>query len=625
MADLSDDFQLLIRKSCEEGLEQCQALPNLPQLAPLLAEQTPSAQFQVLKKFLLEAVHHSAERAAPQESFDTGGVPQERDVIRAAAACIGLEPWQGGLLELRSAKAAVILGRKQSTVRRQDWRQKFIKKLVGAVYDFLDDDDAIAKFVKAHRPIRQPVSDSESRVLSAVTELQPSALQPGYVHRPELEARFRQLVDDGAKLIVFSGLPGMGKTWLAQELSMQTHPDHVQAPLIRIVRGQIEITDLQAALVTSAIESRQAIADDPREYLAMLLCDDHAPLFTILDGVESADELHTLLPAGGARHVVLATCRDRGKAPPEHCRFLKVSEMEPEEAAKMAHKRLPALTEADTNQLASTLNCYPLVIRYACALIDQQRIPVAQFCHDLDVNPGIAGQIYADHDTTLLAVLQRMVSAIEAIDKGALKLLMVIASCNMRSAMDRNILWRYASACYNQNQPLAPTRFAQSMDLLERFSLIESKIISGYSPSEDVAMHQLTKRLLKQEVVGDELGVIALDFTYLSMTYTLETGMSRELRLLPGDVAAETVMTHLIMIVLCGEVIINNHPPGAIAKIAPEVRPGVESYLAFLILRANDGLGKAGLNWRLPLRWVEWAKTCMREHGKLARLVGTVG
>src|SRR5271166_274848 len=191
-----------------------------------------------------------------------------------------------------------------------------------------------------------------------------------YIHRAKEETRFRQLVGERSKLIVLHGLPGMGKTWLAQALASQMHPQHVEVPLIRVVDGQIEIIDLQAALVTSGVKLQQSIADDPREYLAMLLYGDQAPLFTILDGLESADELNTLLPTGNARHMVLATCRDRGRAPPEHVRFLKVSEMEPEEATQMIRKRLPSLGEAEANQLAHSLHCYPLVIRYACALID---------------------------------------------------------------------------------------------------------------------------------------------------------------------------------------------------------------------------------------------------------------
>ena len=439
----------------------------------------------------------------------------------------------------------------------------------------------------------------------------PSRARPDYVHRETEETCFRQLVAEGSKLIVLHGLPGMGKTWLAQTFASQMHPQHVEAPLIRVVDGQIEIQDMQAALVTSGVKLQQSIADDPREYLAMLLYGDQAPLFTILDGLESADELNTLLPPGNARHVVLATCRDRGKAPPEHGRFLKVSEMEPEEATQMIRKRLPSLGEAEANQLAHSLHCYPLVIRYACALIDHQPISVAQFCHDIEIDPGIAGQIYTDHDHTLLTVLQRIVSLIAATDKGSLILLKVIASCTMRPAMDRNILWRYASAIYNGGQSLSPTRFGQAMDLLQRFSLIESRINPEYSPSENIVMHQLTRRLLKQEVVGTELGIVAANFVYLAMTYTQDTGMSKDLRLLPGDAGIEAVTTHLIMIAICGEVIIDNHPPGAMAKIAPELRPGVESYLAFWILQANDGLRKANFTWRLPQGWVEWSKGLM--------------
>src|SRR5260370_28174272 len=91
MVDLNDDFRLLIRKSCERGLKDCHALLGLPQLAPLLVVQPPSEQFKVLKRFLLDSIHHA---------IDGTDAKEERKAIKAAAACIGLEPWSGGPQEL---------------------------------------------------------------------------------------------------------------------------------------------------------------------------------------------------------------------------------------------------------------------------------------------------------------------------------------------------------------------------------------------------------------------------------------------------------------------------------------------------------------------------------------------
>jgi hypothetical protein len=615
MAELYEDFELLIKKSCKTGLLECEALHNLPQLAEGLAGRTPRAQSDVLRQFLRDVVSHAIARIV---------VPEERNVVQAAAVYIGLDPWSGANQKRRGMEAGKILGRSESTIRRDPYRAEFKNALVEAVSDFLDDEAALAKFIKENRRIQQATAEPRLATSPPMADQPDSPLRSAYVHREQLEAQFKEAVEAGAKVIVLHGLPGMGKTWLAQELAQELHPDRVEAPIFRISDGRIASPDPYGAFAAAGMPLLQPVTATPVEYLALLICSANAPLFTIIDGLNSADELRGLLPQNQPRHVVIVSCRDRGTIRREHWQFLRVPEMESYEATSMVRSLMPAASDIDAELLVSTLSAYPLVIGYACPFLNDQKIPIVQFCNDLKKDlPRVAGNVATDDTSTLLAVLSRIVDTIQKSDELASNLLAVLASVSFDDVfLERSMLYRFANVF--EGEPVSLTRFGEAMSMLERFSLFDSHPYSRpdlqSAPLIFMSMHELTQHLIKGFITCDAIANIASIFAAIHIAFTgpdteLQDWVKATTNRGWENVYYEAAFTAMVMVKLCGAIIIDDDPPGARDKIEPDFREFIEESLAFLIIYFNDAFS-AIPNERseacvihFPWEWILWAHT----------------
>ena len=167
MADFYSDFELLVDESCEASLEHCEALLSVPQLASLLTGQPLNVQSRVLRRFLLSAVAHAIAKATETEQA----------MIKGAAAYIGLDPRQGRPREPRWDQTAYLVNRSPRTVRDRPWRERFIKTLVVVVFDFLDDPEALAQFIKANQSARQKTTGMLSGPLSPALESSGGVIQ----------------------------------------------------------------------------------------------------------------------------------------------------------------------------------------------------------------------------------------------------------------------------------------------------------------------------------------------------------------------------------------------------------------------------------------------------------------
>ncbi|MFI0411814.1 hypothetical protein [Actinomadura sp. 3N508] len=337
---------------------------------------------------------------------------------------------------------------------------------------------------------RQPLPTSRSAKVGAWHE---------YVPRPELQAQFREAWDSEAKVIILVGLPGMGKTWLARQLTASSAGE--SAPRILITSGKPHEPDIQAALLAQQIEIRGPVISDPRAHLALLLSHEDAPHLVVLDNLDSTDELRQLLP-NTFRSRLVATSRRRGDTPPEDCEFISVGAMSDEEAAALIALRLPTLSEEDTRSLAEALGNYPLALTHACTLIAKRDLSVAQFTQDLRWDAaGITQRISTQHDADLLTVLQRLVQLLEAEDPKAHALIRYMAFVSIVPVISSDFLRR----CLNAEMPTTSyTSFLQALETLESYCLIDHRAVKGFiGESPTIAIHPLTQVMLRQVFRAD--------------------------------------------------------------------------------------------------------------------------
>jgi hypothetical protein len=470
------------------------------------------------------------------------------------------------------------------------------------------------RFQRHNLAVRQHLADSlcgifepSANNFEAEESGQASSVEQ-YIPRPELRQRFDELVNADAKLIVIHGLPGMGKTWLARGLLDERRGEGQHIPFISVINGLISTPELQAALIACGIETKQPISGDPREYLAMLLCSEKAPHFTILDGLNSADELFELVPRDTS-HVVLATCRDRGAAPPEHCHFIAVSEMTEAEGIAIVRMRLPSLNEKEALQLTSSLDHYPLAIRYACALIERQHLSIQDFVRDFQTEPKeTVGQSITGDRVKLRKILLRIALAVYKTDPMAFGLLKLISACRTLPAIDRDILWRYVSIRENRARPVRQTRFAQALEVLQRFSLVESRVIFDEYPAADIVMHSVTKRLLRESIIGDRLPHIAKGFVSVYFSVHSDINIGEVPPVISTDRVGMTMQYTMILIqgaALCGDVIIEENPPGGMEQFDPPIRSVMEKFLVNSLYQTKNLPGVGG---NFPNHWYEWAE-----------------
>lgn len=198
---------------------------------------------------------------------------------------------------------------------------------------------------------------------------QPSLAAPHrtYVHRPELEEKFKDFVLNGAKVIVLHGLPGMGKTWLAEQLTCNQVTGE-PAPFIDASRREGFSGVIKCASLVAGLDPPDS--SDPVVQLTYLACSEHAPPFIVLDNLDSANELTALLPRH-TKSVIVATSR-RAVDPPTAFQAIHIDRMERAQSRDMARLQLPTLSDEDVEFLASAFGDYPLLINHMRAFYPHQ-------------------------------------------------------------------------------------------------------------------------------------------------------------------------------------------------------------------------------------------------------------
>lgn len=345
------------------------------------------------------------------------------------------------------------------------------------------------------------------------SESQAETVPPGYVRRSSYHEQFKKTLAADTKCIVLAGLPGIGKTSLAEAL-LAEHGS--AAPVIRLRQGRINPQDMELALASiGATAPPKDVWQRPERFLVSLLCQDAAPDFVIFDNAQDFREIDALLPRS-VRSTIIVTCNTIGHTLRDHT-VIRVGPMVDDEAILLTKVLWPGLRNADAAVLAKALDGYPILIRLACALLVHQPGSVPEFCESIQIEAAALAQteyMDAGDEKALLVVLRRLLLLIRAEHDLAYEMLVCVAFLDQTPAVDLQFLLDYLG--YRLGSKSTTVDHLRAFDVLRRFSIldisqdeIEVRYDSGRIENFNTTwlhMHGLTQRLV-QHLVPESEGV----------------------------------------------------------------------------------------------------------------------
>lgn len=464
------------------------------------------------------------------------------------------------------------------------------------------------KNLKAREVLARSISSLFDKAGSGKEQI----LRSEYVRRDSYHEIFAELVENGTRLVILIGQAGMGKSWLAAELIKEA----VQAAelwlRIRVMNGQIFVPDLRAALLAQQIKTPVSSEGAP-ELLASLLCDPHAPRFVLLDNLETSDELRSLLPTS-TKSMVVATCRSIGQVLPTGAQVIRVGRMTEAEALASIEQRLPEVENAQASQLARFLYGYPLVIRYACALIQETGLSIRDFCADLRRDVGVVEEAETEEGNMLSAVLRRVVDGLAEraplgmavlADVCFLEPLPMVPHGYLRAAMvtaegENSVATKYARAV-RQLQQASLVEVEEGLEGLVKLDGVEELRIRG-----GLSAHPLTRRIIKQLYAEETVSAAA------RLTSALIRFMRTDVASFSGTDAEESVrneylLVSMFLVEFIAPIVIDGQHTADFAKLKQENR-GMVDTMEIWLSRTIFRMEETGQYHAHPERWVVWAR-----------------
>ncbi len=460
---MREELGQIAKKSSEPNvLKRCATLLDLPPVQAVAGGQDEAIRCRALKK-LLQAVDDASSSVH----------------VKMAATLMLTHPGPG-TKKLRQEAAARDSGDMWLARSIRRYEVRLLEEYLDSLIEFLGNRRAVDAFVQEARRSLGLASGTTQR----------SALRVNYEHRDEYERHFKQLVNDGAKLIALVGQPGMGKTWLADSLMRQYQPTGSNAAWITMEPdGSPSLGDLYPALKACGLPISSLATGDPLFHLHRLIRDEeHAPRFVVLDNVEDTAVLNSLLPPE-TQSIVVVTTRLKTR-PPDQCLILDIGPMIDNEARGLVRRLLPDLHGDEVDRLIRVMHGFPLVIVFACRLIARKRLSVPEFCDDLMQNPpAVLSRVPVGSTENLVSVLADIVDLLEDENEAAFDLLECAVLAGTLSKVPHCFLKRYLAG---PTTGAAATTYALAVESLLDFCLFEA-VGDDY-----LAMHPLTRDILRE-------------------------------------------------------------------------------------------------------------------------------
>jgi len=437
--------------------------------------------------------------------------------VRAGAAVTGIDPRHVGRgvrndpgpIERRdnARKIDPSAQKVEDDTLRKTYSDWYFPPLARAVLGFLTEldmsDELMAEYltrckpsnkVRGNRPESVPSSAEQPQINYHVRETHAS-----YIRRPQLEARFRDLVSSGAKLIVLVGKSGTGKTALAEALTGG-------APTIRVRSGEPQKQDFVYAF-QAKIDPKTIQEVDSAILFAQLVAGPEAPEFVTVDVNQTAEQLSSFIPHNDHKSIIVVTCRAVGDWDRIEARcVIDVENMELAEAQQLVSSLLPGASSQDAHFVASTFDRYPLAIKLVCRGLLVHGIDLRSFCEEASrwsVGDG------KSREAVVRPVLQRIASLATQHDPLAQELLVCLSASDL-GLLRTSFLIRYLERSSGSDLR-SFDRCQQALQTLVDFSLVKITSPNGELDLKDsdglVSMHDFVHDVYKEEYRGQRMTV----------------------------------------------------------------------------------------------------------------------
>lgn len=292
-----------------------------------------------------------------------------------------------------------------------------------------------------------------------------------YIRREAYHQRINEALDAGHGVIELVGLPGMGKTRLAEAL-VRERQGTKPVLKIRFNNDVMRIEDLYSALDKWEVPAPvEAVAAHPTAFLANLLCGEHAPHFVILDNLDDASAAWKVLP-DEHKTTVIITARAESRPVTRNHSVIGIMQMQEPEAIALARCYLPELADGDLRLFARNFHGYPLLIVHAATLLAYQCRSVTQFCDDIRARARLlSDDAHTDDGKTLTAVLAAILEIVTSQSPIAMEIISVISYLDGRLIFPQ-FIFLYLRA--GRMLAVSQVEVDIAMMQLARFRLIES-------------------------------------------------------------------------------------------------------------------------------------------------------